>query len=381
MPVNIIHEYPDSNHLRRFLSRLARLLGALLVLCSLITFIPLLLIMAAAIWSAVDGTELKLDSQDIPFFAGATILTIGFFFLGRRLMRGRRQLVLFLRRFGFVGATEALTFALATAIGSSWRLVTLDDHQIAPVGPGKKIRWTSVIVGLFAGALAVAAVFWLFNKGLDGAIKSGFDQAGRSNNIVASIIGGIFLALILALVLVMVVIIPAAFLAVISIFSFGSYLSVRRAERSKTAQVASLQKIDPMARKVVSRTRRVLSPKLIVVRVAGTVWQETVRRLALVSAAVVIDVSEPTTNLLWEIETLKPDLRPRWILVAEQQHLNGFATMTGQNLTVNRRLFELLDGEDILVYSIDREGKKRFARALRGKLDGMSSSPPKALRA
>lgn len=55
--------------------------------------------------------------------------------VGVRLVRGNRRLVLFLRRFGHSQATAALTYA-ATTIGRSWRLVTLDDAQIAPIGAG-----------------------------------------------------------------------------------------------------------------------------------------------------------------------------------------------------------------------------------------------------
>ncbi|MEW8102774.1 MAG: hypothetical protein AB2785_13535, partial [Candidatus Thiodiazotropha endolucinida] len=51
------------------------------------------------------------------------------------LIRGRRRLVLFLRRFGYDEATEALSFAAASTMGQRWRLVTLDDTTVT--------RWPS----------------------------------------------------------------------------------------------------------------------------------------------------------------------------------------------------------------------------------------------
>ena len=48
-------------------------------------------------------------------------------------LRGTRSPVLFLRRFGYRGSMQVVTFAVANTIGSSWRLVTLDDAAIAPV--------------------------------------------------------------------------------------------------------------------------------------------------------------------------------------------------------------------------------------------------------
>jgi hypothetical protein len=42
--------------------------------------------------------------------------------------------VLFLRRFGYDDATGAVTFAVNRTIGSTYRLVTLDDAEVAPLG-------------------------------------------------------------------------------------------------------------------------------------------------------------------------------------------------------------------------------------------------------
>jgi len=56
--------------------------------------------------------------------------------LGVLLIRGRRRLGLYLRKFGFADTTRTVSNALKSAVGRSVRLVTLDDSQVVPVGVG-----------------------------------------------------------------------------------------------------------------------------------------------------------------------------------------------------------------------------------------------------
>jgi hypothetical protein len=73
-----------------------------------------------------------------PLVLAGLAITIAARAAGGRLARGHRRSVLFLRRFGHTEATSAVTVAAAT-IGGSWRLVTLDDDKIAPIGVGAQI--------------------------------------------------------------------------------------------------------------------------------------------------------------------------------------------------------------------------------------------------
>jgi hypothetical protein len=85
---------------------------------------------------------------------------------------------------------------------------------------------------------------------------------------------------------------------------------------------------------------------------------------------VLVDVSEPSHALLWEISTLKADIRSRWILVGEQERLARWVkAVADKDAPAGRQLRDLLDGENILSYSIDGSSKKRFARALRFRLE------------
>jgi hypothetical protein len=67
-------------------------------------------------------------------------IAVGGLRLGLRLVRRNRTLILFLRRFGYDDAQSAVTYAVLQTIGSSWRVVTLDDAEMAPIGVAEGTR-------------------------------------------------------------------------------------------------------------------------------------------------------------------------------------------------------------------------------------------------
>lgn len=361
MAINLVHDYPREHRLRSLWLTLLRFVGALLLIVGLLAAVPFLFFVIIEIGSFIQG-ESGFDRDGIVIYLEITAIMFAGLILGVWLLRGRRRLVLFLRRFGFVGATEVLTFALADALGSSWRLITLDDHKVLPVGMGRRIRWTTLSTFLLCLLLPASLILWFWYVGLDKIINFYGSQG----------FAGLLAGFIIVLIILLIVVALSLLFLVIGMFSLGSYISVRRAERSKRLAIASADQIDPISRKVARRVRHVIAPKLVVVRVTNAVWQDSVRRLAEFSSAIVIDISEPTQNLLWEISNLKPELRLHWILVAEQQRFSTWTAATESDL--NQKLLAVLDGESVLAYSIERSYRKRFSRALRNRLETLSRS-------
>jgi hypothetical protein len=133
--------------------------------------------------------------------------------------------------------------------------------------------------------------------------------------------------------------------------------------------VGVLDGVAPATEKILRRSRKIFGPRLVVARVASAVWQETVRRFAAASALVVIDISRPTESLLWEIETVRSDKHARWILVGEEDHLAELTTGNRQKLTAEQKgLLRLVDGEEVLAYSMEPSALRRFTRALAASL-------------
>jgi hypothetical protein len=148
MPIRIVLDHPG-HQTRHHLARLiAWLLGALLVgigLLATVVAIPSGFVTLGDVVSRwqheqVFPPDVPVSEIELAFGASLTIAIIGIRY-GRRLVRGTRSPVLFLRRFGYRGSMQVVTFAVANTIGSSWRLVTLDDAAIAPVGVDTSSRF------------------------------------------------------------------------------------------------------------------------------------------------------------------------------------------------------------------------------------------------
>jgi hypothetical protein len=101
------------------------------------------------------------------------------------------------------------------------------------------------------------------------------------------------------------------------------------------------------------------------------VWQRAVGELAALSSVPLIDVSEPTDNVLWEVDELLRRFGDRCVFIGEHDRvlaLAGRSTSASPRMASERALVIRLAGREILAYTTDRDGLKRFARALRGVL-------------
>ena len=79
---------------------------------------------------------------------------------------------------------------------------------------------------------------------------------------------------------------------------------MQAADKLTIRQVENASEIDRAARAIAAESRKIFAPRLVVLRVASEVWRQTVMRLASAGSLTIIDVSEPTENLLWEIQEL-----------------------------------------------------------------------------
>jgi hypothetical protein len=224
-----------------------------------------------------------------------------------------------------------------------------------------------------------AALWWLFGGGFDRFLAGVADSAAGDPEGFEEIVGSIlavFIAVVvmgaIALILVMV---PVAFLGGLALLSLGSYRAGRRGERAKQDRMETPGDIGPVARSVSRSTRRTLGPRLVVVRVASAIWQRAVYELAGRASIVIVDVSQPSENLVWEIESLRPSSRPRWIFIAHRPRL---AALTGSYQPAGSpaaRVLAAIDGCDVIAYDTDHASARRFTRALAGALTGAGRAP------
>lgn len=354
-------------------------LGGLLVLVGLVGLAPGLLSAAGALFELVFDTERSAGDEmwGVYLLTGIALLSL---LLGVEMLRGRRRLVLFLRRFGFDDSSHALTHAVETALGRRWRVVTLDDARLAPVGVKRSVRWSlrwgRWLALLAVGAGLVLACFWALGPGPDTFVSGVFDQeVARSRaegepglfglasaTCLAAI--GVFSVLLIFLVMLLGLAIGGAG----TLLAWASSRMAARADASRTDEIRTEGQVEAFSRRVTRRSRLLFAPRLVSVRVATPQWRRTVRVLAASAAAILIDLSEPTDNLLWEVETLDAEVATPWVLVGRRDRLEALAR--GGEGEIGEKLARHLDGAEALAYQEDdRRSRKRFAVALRNRLD------------
>jgi hypothetical protein len=299
--------------------------------------------------------------------------------MGLKLVRGRRRQALFLRRFGFDDATKALSFAVTTAMGKRWRLVTLDDNEIAPVYASKGKGRLAGVWRWIALTLVVAGLFWLFGGGLVehiGGIAREYladGQGGGFKEMMGRIFGAFILVIIAGALVGGMVLIIVAFFGATVFFSWGSYRSYKKAELEKSTSIQSTDQVEPVLTAILKRSRKIFAPQLVVVRVAHEIWKDVVNRLAAASDVVLIDVSDFGEGLLWEIENLRAQHAHQWILVGQHDallRLSARAAGDEDDGSLEQRVAALLEGSKVLAYTGEKPRQmKRFARLLRASLD------------
>jgi len=292
--------------------------------------------------------------------------------VGLRLLRGRRQSALFLRRFGFTDATRVLSGAVARGLGRRWRLITLDDLQVVPVGVRGRGRGL-VRVGpwLLVAAVAVLLVWVLppwfesqFDQAVSGAVDGVAEEAGDPlSAIVGVAVAALVVGMVVGTVLLLVALAPVALAGAFALFGFGARRALRQAEGRRAAHVEEAAQVEPVVQRVERATNRIFSPRLTVVRCAHDVWQAVVRRFAQLTDVTLIDVSEVSTGLLWELTELGPTLAGSWVLVGRRDRLEALLSDPSPDAA---RLRTLLDGQSVLAYRPEATG--RFEDALRRRL-------------
>ena len=390
MPVHVVMEQPHARHLVGLRHGIAALLGLALILVSWAT----LPVLAYLLYRSYRHTQHFWSSGGkgtvVVFVALVIALLVVPWFVGLRLVRGSRRLVLFLRRFGYTDATDALTFAALTTMGRSWRLVTLDDAAVAPVGISQgmakfaaagEFSWVwfgrarkrvgflvrlALGVGLAGMALVAGHTYIRHHSELTMVQAAvGYHHRARHSGDAGTF--RIFLIVAIAAVAAAVVFTLVA-LILMTVFRPWHRFSatLQRAEQAKVTRVMSPPDVLNVAGAVRKQARKVFSPRLMVLNVDSAVWKTTVKTVANLAAVVLIDVSVLTENLLWEIAEVAEDPSTVCVLVG---HAEGLRALDVIDTPLEQRLVELLDGRTILAYEKGEQGMTRFANALRATLE------------
>jgi len=421
MPARVVLDHPRRYVFRRLWLTVAVAAGAALLMLGIaasLVAVPANVLAAGWLLGenvAIDVAPGRRITADQILLVWAIATPLAFFGVSRGLglVRRGRTLVLFLRRFGYDDAQSAVTFAVTNTIGRSWRVVTLDDAEIAAVGvPAgtrvlfRAVRMTTAAIkgiadfllrifpaaqlGLWVvvGADLVRSRIWedaqserawmavlnpyfhIITTTFDGKLP--IDAIGPHLPglfaVLAVVLAGIVIGLGTALTAAPIA--WAAGAAFLFLFSFPAD-AVMEAEQAKTREIRNEGDIGVASAAVTETSRRVFGAQLVVLRVASSVWRQTVSRFAAVSSVVLIDVSEPTENLVWEIEELTVRSQARCVFICQKDRAEQIVA-TSPERPLDGYVARLLELDEILAYTTDWRGRRRFARALRGKLISVS---------
>jgi hypothetical protein len=407
MPVHLVLDYPRRHRIAHMWRALSALAGSVMLLGAF-AFVPVFLFLLFAVIaenrSGGASRHPSTDASGTVALISGIVVTISILgaLVGLRLIRGTRALVLFLRRFRYGDASRAVTFAVAKTIGRSWRLVTLDDAAIAAVGiaTGTKrlLRWEQiglttlgrawksvlmlsmyVLGGAVTGMVGVVVITILHHEDpatlLETALRANQPTPWSLPGAFRIFLAVTFIAAAVGLAVSLLAVAAFAFIGWYFVFSWSAE-RVRRAEQSSRAAIQTTQAIATVGRSIARQARKIFCPRLMVLDVATDLWRATVRHLARDASVILIDVSEPSENLLWEIQEVAAGFGSRCVLVGQYERVRHLATDAREALppeALAARLATLLDNREVLAYTTDRHGMKRFARSLRGKLQTVSA--------
>lgn len=303
--------------------------------------------------------------------AGALILPAAWI-----LTAPKKATALFLRRFRLEAVSTSMSHAVEHGIGRHIRIVTLDDRSFqsleAPAVVRKFSRWTApTILTVFALVVIAGLVLgtWLF-------LRYSFSMNG--------------LGVIGMLIVPMTIMLTAPLIVPVCLYlatQFGILLAlrgrVRRRARILVVNRGHLESFENRVRTLSNRWRgaTILEPQATVVEVSDGLWKEAVRVGLKKSDYLLVDVSQATENLLWELEGVLRENSHRVLFTAEE---NLFANWTGSPTAspTEVRADALLSGREVLGYAGSRRlDRKRYRRSLIRCIDNMFPEPSQHLRA
>ena len=308
--------------------------------------------------------------------------------IGPHIAARRRGLVLFLRRLGLGGTSELATFAVAAALGRRFPIVTLDSLHPSSVGEQDARKWNAarwLALALLCIGI-VASIQWLRHEApslIEGltiaAMESAVPKGSSVWEIIVGVIVGIGVAVLLTMITVpMVGIAGLATLLGIGAFtllSWTTWCGTRRAERHHTFTVGDPGAVHATVLQILRRSRGLLAPRLIVVRSTDRAWRDLVCALAKEATLVLIDVSEPSENLVRELDMLSTLCDNEPLLISRRDRVE--ALLSGEGAVspgVRDAFIRQLEGRDVLVYEPqgDKRSRTRFVDDLRGHLHSLA---------
>jgi hypothetical protein len=272
--------------------------GAILLVFSITALLVLLVLIFGA---AMKATTFAQDEQ---FWSVARILRRTVYILicifaaliGYGLLERRKVVALYLRRFG--RSTAAINPAARGGLGRSLRLVTLQDGRFNPSGPAQRDWWLGLLVPSVLLVTIVAASKLLTNA-LMPVVSDDNAAWWASSLIFMGYCSWVFISLVMLFICHQLML-----------------------EWNSTIRVARNGDLDDMCMRVRWMGSPWLRPAMLarrstVVRVTDALWQPAVISLLKGTHVVIVDVTDRSEHVQWELDLLRTCGKPH-VLIAQR---------------------------------------------------------------
>jgi hypothetical protein len=350
---------------RRFRARVLRLVAA----GSLIAYVFIFPLGAlGAVSMAFIPLELVLygSARDRIVWLPVCLAGVAAVYVMIALISSRKTPVLYLRRFGFRDANRMITRAIEEGLGRQYRVLTLDDSDFAPLEVPRIERIVSRLGIPLALLLLVVGII---------EVTGGQSVLHVPTTLVAIIdylvpLG--YAAFLLALPFVTLMVLAA----VVLVWRWR----IRRSFKVEIRSAKQLERCLIRVKRLTGWLRRpsMVAPQALVIRVVDQLWQEVVSDLAEQVRLVICDVSEPTANLEWEVESMLARPRVKCLFVGEGPMVRNWAQTDSDSKseTPVSRMRILLQDHTVLVFEpAQRFAQRVFNRNLRNSLENASNQP------
>jgi hypothetical protein len=299
-------------------------------------------------------TGVQYDTWRDSYKLAVKTLVFGFSFVclyfALTFAEGRKYTALYLRRF-----RSDVNLLVATAIerglGRRVRIVTLDDERFMPIEVPRLEKWSSrLLPALMLIGAAVLAV--LVIRTFIASLSLRYEGLQQQYTQEAVLMLGFWTWHLWCLLFMLL----------------GHRLWIRLQARVRVRTAWGLAKARYFSWKLRRWCNRsgLMAPQATVVTVRDDLWQVAVTQLIAQVDAVLVDVSEPSDALAWELEQLKQSSSPPAVFVAETARFHAWtdaALQAESELSCRQLVLHTLRNKTVVLYSAtDKRTSALFRR-------------------
>jgi hypothetical protein len=268
-------------------------------------------------------------------------------YLALSFIEGRKHTALYLRRF----RSDVNSFIAATierGLGRRFRILTLDDQQFVPIEVPRLEKWSSRVGPVLLLFAAAALTIW----GIRTVIESEFTAAEGYTGIYAVQFGRMFGFWTRNLWCLLFMLLAHRYW-------------IRRHARVRVRTGVDLVTAEFHAWKLRAWRNRpgLMAPQATIVTVIDRLWRDAIMRLTRYVDLVLVDCSDPSEALVWEVAYLKQSSSVPTVFVAEATRFHAWTGVAqADSQTSGAIMLQALARETILLYTHNAQDKQNAAR-------------------